>query len=468
MAARCATPRLLTYEYPPVVHQHQSLLQAFPFHPIQATTYVMTTADVISGLLRAYRETHRVFEPSPSYYAVTEEFSVDELAPGDRSAADTLEYDTIMRAVSWAAVFDRLPFQHDPTRPAPSTLLPHQVGTVADRRCHSVRVVSVPRSPQAPLGVILAEPRLADVVPRTLLVTWEACAVPAGFISPDPGDVPPSVEEAAVSASCHARKRRHADIVRGAPAQPGPHAPRSQAVASPGDAAWPAGILASGVPACEPGPRDFGVDEEEASIGGCWGPAVGHRGSAATAPAGSAEWGQRTAAGEDGSGPAHDRSWAKARRDDHPGAEGHDFGGGWVSESGGDAAGARNDDESRWEGGHGRDADARGEHAWHAASPDDGRGHAAAGRDGPVWRSDSGQARGGDARDDRYWGPEHRCGNGEYPTAGAGAAAGSRPAGWDAGPDRDCPAMAPLDLRVAGPEMTPVPRQLDVAYDWWL
>jgi len=34
MVARCATPRLLTYEYPPVVHQQQSLLQAFPCHPI--------------------------------------------------------------------------------------------------------------------------------------------------------------------------------------------------------------------------------------------------------------------------------------------------------------------------------------------------------------------------------------------------------------------------------------------------
>jgi len=65
MATRCATPRLLAYEYPPVIHQQQSLLQASAWHPIQGTAYVMMTAAVVSGLLRAYRETHRVFEPSP-------------------------------------------------------------------------------------------------------------------------------------------------------------------------------------------------------------------------------------------------------------------------------------------------------------------------------------------------------------------------------------------------------------------
>jgi len=32
------------------------------------------TVAIVSGLLRAYRETHRVFEPSPCYYALTEKF----------------------------------------------------------------------------------------------------------------------------------------------------------------------------------------------------------------------------------------------------------------------------------------------------------------------------------------------------------------------------------------------------------
>jgi len=100
MALRCATPRLLTYEYPPVIHQQQSLLQAYPCHPIQGTAYVMMTAAIVSGLLRAYRETQRVFEPSPCYYALTKAFSVDDLASGDCSAADSLaEYDAIARAV---------------------------------------------------------------------------------------------------------------------------------------------------------------------------------------------------------------------------------------------------------------------------------------------------------------------------------------------------------------------------------
>jgi len=100
IASRCATPRLLTYEYPPVIHQQQTLLQAYPCHPIQGTAYLLMTAAIVSGLLRAYRETHRVFEPSPCYNALTEEFSVDHLASGDRTAADALEeYDAIARAV---------------------------------------------------------------------------------------------------------------------------------------------------------------------------------------------------------------------------------------------------------------------------------------------------------------------------------------------------------------------------------
>jgi len=87
MATRCATPRLLTYEYPPVVHQQQSLLQAFPYHTIQGTAYVMMTEAIASGLLRAYLETHRVFELPPCYYALTEKLFVNDLAPRNRSAA---------------------------------------------------------------------------------------------------------------------------------------------------------------------------------------------------------------------------------------------------------------------------------------------------------------------------------------------------------------------------------------------
>jgi len=194
MALRCATPRLLTYENPPVIHQQLSLLQAYPCHPIQGTAYVVMSAAIVSGLLRAYRGTHRIFEPSPCYFSLTKAFSVDDLASGDWSAADALaEYDAIARAVPWAAVHERLPYHHDPTRQSPSTLLPHQVGTVADRRRHYVRIMGVPRSPHAPLGVMLAEPRLADAVPRSLPVTEEAWAVPAGFPLSDPGQGAPEL-----------------------------------------------------------------------------------------------------------------------------------------------------------------------------------------------------------------------------------------------------------------------------------
>jgi len=293
MITRCATPRLLTYEYPLVAYQQRSLLQAFPCHPMQGTAYVMLTAAIVSGLLRAYRETHRVFEPSPCYYDLTRKFKVDNLAPGDRAVADALEeYDAIVRAVPWAAVHDLLPYHHDTTRQAPSTLLPHQVGTVPDGGCHNVRIVSVLRSPQAPLGVMLAEPRLADAAPRALPVTTEPWAIPAGFPSSDPDAVPPSAEEAAASAAYRARKRRHADMARGAPAQPGPH---------------------------PPGPRDPEEDEEEASAGDPEGSDDYPRGFSALTLAGSAEWEQRVAVRADGAGAAHDERWDATWRGDHAG-----------------------------------------------------------------------------------------------------------------------------------------------------
>jgi len=61
--------------------------------------------------------------------------------------------------------------------------------------------------------------------------------VPAGFPSTDPDTIPPAAEQAAASAAYRARKRRHAYLARGGPAQPGLPASGSQAVASPGAAA---------------------------------------------------------------------------------------------------------------------------------------------------------------------------------------------------------------------------------------
>jgi len=49
------------------MHQAQSLLQESRCHPIQGTAYVMMSAAIVSGLLRAYRKTHRVFELSLCY-----------------------------------------------------------------------------------------------------------------------------------------------------------------------------------------------------------------------------------------------------------------------------------------------------------------------------------------------------------------------------------------------------------------
>jgi len=328
-------------------------------------------------------EKHRVFEPSPCYYALTEKFSVDDLASGDRSAADALaEHDAIARAVPWAALHARLPYHHDPTRQAPSALLPHKVGTVADRRRYSVRIMGVPRSPQAPLGVMPAETRLADAVPRSLPVKEEAWAVPAGFPLSDPGDVPPSTEEAAASEAYHARKRRHADMERGGPAQPGSANPGSPAGAAPDGPVGPAAFPAPG--------------------GRC----------------------------------------AEEQHDDYPGMAGAELGDGWPAAAVGGAGGARHDPGDRMDGGVGRDASAWDDGAWPAASQGDGRSRAAAGRDDHMRRTDGGQGRGRDAHAGRHWDAEPQRDDGGYPTGGAGAAAGSHRGAhagrhWDKEPQHD-------------------------------
>jgi len=307
------------------------------------------------------------------------------------------------------------------------------VGTVADGRCHYVRVVSVLRSPQVPLGVMLAEPRLADVAPWALAVTTEPWAIPAGFTSSDPDAVPPSAEEAAASAAYRARKWRHADMARGGPTLPGPH---------------------------RPGPRDFEGDEEEASAGDPGGCDASPRGFSASTLAGSAEWGQRAAVREDGAGAAHDERWDATWRGDHAGTAGDRPVRGWASESGGGAAAPRRDRDERWKGGPGRRADVRDDRVWSAAGPSDGRGYMAAGRDEPAWPSDGGQGRDGGASGGCYGRSEYR------PAGDAAALASPRPARWDA--VSATPAMAPMELGVAGPFVTPVPGQPDVAYNWWL
>ena len=204
----------------------------------------------------------------------------------------------------WTAVHDRRPYHHYPTRLAPSTLLPHELGTDADRRCHNVGVVSVPRSLQAPLGVMLAELRLADVVPRALPMTDQAWAVPAGVTLPHPGDVPPSTKEAAASAAYRARKRRQADMERGGPAQPGSADPASPAVPSPGTPAGPSAFPASGSPIHKPGSRAPGGDEGEACAWDSTGSSAGRRGVAASPPAANADWDRYPPARDVGSGPA--------------------------------------------------------------------------------------------------------------------------------------------------------------------
>ena len=141
----------------------------------------------------------------------------------------------------------------------------------------------------------------------------------AGFTLPEPGDVPPSTEEAVASFAHRAWKRRHTDMVRGGPAQPVPSDPGSQVVAPSGAVAGPVAFPASGASAHEPGPRGPEGDEEEACAWGPVGSSVGPGGAAASTPAGSADWDQRPAAREDGAGPAHDGHWANEWREEHSG-----------------------------------------------------------------------------------------------------------------------------------------------------
>jgi len=156
-----------------------------------------------------------VYKTPPCYHAFSKAFTVADLTVGDHLAADAfVEYDSILRKVRWAAVNDRLPYNSDPTRNAPCTVLPHQVGTVADRRCHNVRVMSVLPPQSAQLGALLADPLHSDVAPPELPVTRADWAVPAGAVVPEPGGVPPSAQEATSAAAYRARKRRQAEMAR--------------------------------------------------------------------------------------------------------------------------------------------------------------------------------------------------------------------------------------------------------------
>jgi len=344
--------------------------------------------------------------------------------------------------VPWAAVHDRLPYHHDPTRQAPSTLLPHKVGTVADRRRQNVRIVGIPRSPRAPMGVILAEPRPAGAVPRSLPVTEVAWAVPAGFPLSDPADVPPSTEEATASGAHYARKWRHADMERGGPAQPGSANPGSPAGASPGAPDGPPAFPAPGSPIHDLGSHGPGGGEEEARGWGFADPGAGPRGGAASPSAVNTDWDLYPVARDDGSGSVFDGRWAAERHEEDPDTAGAEFGDGWPADPGGGAGCARHDPGDHREGEVGRGAGPWDDRAWPVASQGDGGIHAAAGRDGPIGRTDGGQGRARDAHGGRHWDAEPRSDGGGYSTGGASVAARSpRDAHggrhWDAEPQHD-------------------------------
>jgi len=162
----------------------------------------MLTIAIVSSLPRASLETQRVLEPPPCYHALSKAFTGAKLTSGDRFAADALrEYDSTVIKVSLAAVQDRLPYNHDPALSTASTLVPHRVGTIADRRWPYGRMMSVLTSPRDPMGVLLAEPLLADVAPPELPKTWEYWAVPMDTVVPDPGGAPPSAQEASSAAA---------------------------------------------------------------------------------------------------------------------------------------------------------------------------------------------------------------------------------------------------------------------------
>ena len=200
---------------------------------------------------------------------------------------------------------------------------------------------------------MLAQPRLADAVPRSLPVTEEAWAEPAGFPLSDPGDVPPSTEEAPASAAYHTRKRRHADMERGGPAQPGSANPGSPVGAAPDVPVGPAAFPAPGSPIHELGSRGPGGGEGGVRACRSAGPGAGTRGGAASPSAANTAWDRYPAAREDGSGAAPGGRWADERHDDYPGMAGAKFGDGWPAAAVGGAGGARYDPGDRVDGGSG-------------------------------------------------------------------------------------------------------------------
>ena len=226
--------------------------------------------------------------------------------------------------------------------------------------------------------------------------------MPAGFPLSDPGDVPPSTEEAAASAAYHARKRRHADMERGGPAQPGSANPGSPVGAVPDVPAGPVAFPAPGSPIHELGSHGPGGGEKEVRACRSAGPGAGPRGGVASPSAANTAWHRYPAAREEGSGAAPGGRWAEERHEDYPGMAGAELGDGWPAAAVGGAGGARHDPGDRMDGGVGRGAGAWDDRAWPAPSQGDGRSCAASGRDDPMRRTDGGQGRGRDAHAGRH------------------------------------------------------------------
>jgi len=165
--ARSPSPRLLQFPWPPSVQHQLRLVARHPRHPIQGVTFLMTSLSIVSHTLQKYEEKWRLFEPSPAFAQLRQQFGWDHLAQGDVAVLAALaRHEADGERIPWLVVRARLLYHHDPSRAAPVAVRPGVEGTISDGARNYVG------AQRGDYRLVFAEPDLAGRLPPGVRVSY--------------------------------------------------------------------------------------------------------------------------------------------------------------------------------------------------------------------------------------------------------------------------------------------------------
>ena len=250
--ARSPSPRLLQFPWPPSVQHQLRLVARHPRHPIQGVTFLMTSLSMVSHTLQKYEEKWRLFEPSPAFAQLRQQFGWDHPAQGDVAVLAALAWhEADEERIPWLVVRARLLYHHDPSRAAPVAVRPGVKETISDGARNYVG------AQRGDYRLVFAEPDLAGRLPPGVRVSYAPWGSPgASAFMPDAAPRESWEDRRASVAYGRRKHRREADAPRfsssgypvaaAAPVSPPPA--RVAAAAPPrGSAASPGACYASAV-----------------------------------------------------------------------------------------------------------------------------------------------------------------------------------------------------------------------------